>query len=150
MNEKRVDSEFETYKVNVASADRLDERRDAAVKHYGATCIALAIAAVGVFERGQPLLATVLSAMLIAVAVAWWLTLDSLTAKLTAKKTALRQMESAGKVYPFLTREREAWKGLKKRSLKGAMRIGPLVFLLVGACLLTVSALRTSSGLAGC
>ncbi len=121
------------YQLHVQSADKLDERRDASVRAFGGMCVALTTAAAGTFER-LPLLATVLSALLVVVAVAWLATLHSLTAKLTAKNRLLAETERKHQgPTGFLTRERQEWGLIGRTPLAKSLARAPWAFLLLGA-----------------
>ena len=65
---------------------------------------------------------------------AWRPTLNSLTAKLTAKSKLLTRMEEDGLVpLRFLTEERKQWKSLKNKPLQRALKYAPIAFLVLGA-----------------
>lgn len=87
-----MDENLSVYQLNVQSADKLDERRDAAVRAYGGICVAIATAATGLL-KAFPVVSAVLWAFLVVVALAWLATLTSLTAKLSAKSDLLAEME---------------------------------------------------------
>ncbi len=121
------------YQLNAQSADKLDERRDAATRAHGGLCIVVATAAVGTLDP-YPTLAAVLWAFLIVIALGWLATLNSLTAKLRAKSELLTSMEEDGLVpFEFLTKERRKWESLETMPLQRALKYAPSAFLVLGA-----------------
>ena len=122
------------YQLNAQSADKLDERRDATTRAHGGLCIVVATAAVGAWWQHYPAISAVLWLFLVVVALGWLATLDSLTAKLTAKSKLLTRMEEDGLVpLQFLTEERKQWKSLKNKPLQRALKCAPIAFLVLGA-----------------
>ena len=120
------------YQLNVQSADKLDERRDVSTRAYGVMCVAVTAASAGTVDV-LPLLSAVLWALLCAVATAWLATLDSLTAKLTAKNRLLIEMEERCDVpLAFLTQERRSWEDLRALPLAQALQYAPWAFLVLG------------------
>ena len=129
-----MDEALSIYQLNVQSADKLDERRDAAGRAYGVMCIVLTTAAAGSFEE-IPLVSALLWALLAVVALAWRATLRSLNAKLTAKSQLLIEMEENQEVpISFLTRERKKWEELDKSPLQKSLQHAPLAFIILGTC----------------
>lgn len=128
-----MDNDLVIYQLNAQSADKLDERRDATTRSHGGMCVVVATGAAGTF--GQfPLVSAVLSLFLVIIALSWSATLDSLTAKLTAKSSLLANMEADGKVPGnFLLRERECWEEIGKRPLHAAAKKAPTAFICLGA-----------------
>ena len=122
----------EIHRVNAQSADKLDERRDSAARYHAAASIALTGAAAGTVAE-YAVLSAVLAALIVVTGISWQATPDSLTAKLKAKNAVLVQMESEGKAYAFLTKEREWWEALGTRPLQKAMKLAPLAFMAIGA-----------------
>lgn len=129
-----MDKDISIYLAHLQSADRLDERRDAAVRAYGVMCIVVTTAATGSFVE-LPVVSVILWALLIVVALAWLATLGSLNAKLKAKNNLLIEMEQNAE-WPtsYLTRERRKWETFNKKPLQNALRYVPLAFMLVGTC----------------
>ena len=120
------------YQLNVQSADKLDERRDATTRAHGGLCIVVATAAVAAW-RLYPAIAAVLWLFLVVIALGWIATLNSLTAKLSAKSKLLTRMEEDGLVpLKFLTEERKQWKSLKNKPLQRALKYAPIAFLVLG------------------
>jgi len=127
-----VDEKIAIYQLNLQSADKLDERRDATIRAYGGICVVLTTAAFGKLER-LPSLSVVLWALLVVVALAWLSTLRSLTAKLTAKNLMLVEMEDDKEVpTAFLTRERKHWEDHGTPTLFKALQRSPWAFLVLG------------------
>ena len=128
-----MSDQFAIYQLNAQSADKLDERRDATTRAHGGLCIVVATAAVGTFQD-YPTIAAVLSGFLVVIALGWLATLNSLTAKLTAKNKLLTRMEKDGLVpLQFLTEEREKWESLKSKPLQRALKYAPIAFLVLGS-----------------
>lgn len=120
------------YQLNVQSADKLDERRDLCTRAYGVVSVAVTAASAGTIDT-LPFLSAVLWALLCGVAIAWLATLNSLTAKLTAKNRLLTEMEERCDVpVAFLTQERRSWEDLRALPLAKALRSVPWAFLLLG------------------
>ena len=127
-----MSDELAIYQLNAQSADKLDERRDATTRAHGGLCIVVTTAAVGTLQD-YPTIAAVLWGFLVVIALGWLATLDSLTAKLTAKGTLLRCMEKDELVpLQFLTDERKKWKCLKSKPLRSALKCAPTAFLVLG------------------
>ena len=127
-----MDDNLAIYQLNAQSADKLDERRDAATRSHGGMCVAVATAATGTFQA-YPVASAILWAFLVIIALSWQATIASLTAKLTAKSSLLTEMERDGKVPArFLIQERERWERLDKPSLQNALRNAPMAFIFLG------------------
>ena len=128
-----MEDDLAMYQLNAQSADKLDERRDATTRSHGGMCVVVAVGAAGTFGT-IPLVSEVLCLFLVIIALSWNATLDSLTAKLTAKSSLLAKMEAEGKVPGnFLIRERECWEEIGKRPLQVAARKAPTAFIWLGA-----------------
>ncbi len=120
------------YQLNAQSADKLDERRDATTRAHGGLCIIVATVAVGALGS-YPAIAAVLWAFLVVIALGWLATLNSLTAKLTAKNKLLITMEEDGLVpFKFLAEERVRWESLGNQPLQRALKHAPAAFLVLG------------------
>ena len=129
-----MDDDLSIYHLNVQSADKLDERRDATVRSHGAMCIVLTTAATGSFEM-LPIVSAVLWVLLAVVALAWLASLRSLTAKLSAKSQLLVEMERNQQVpTSFLVRERKKWEELHKSRLHKSLQHAPIAFVVLGSC----------------
>ncbi|MDE0106918.1 MAG: hypothetical protein OXN96_03870 [Bryobacterales bacterium] len=129
-----MDDDLSVYQLNVQSADKLDERRDAAARSHGVMCIVLTTAATGSFEM-FPIVSAVLWVFLAVVALAWFASLRSLTAKLSAKCQLLMEMEKNQEVpTSFLVRERQQWEKLDKSPLHNALQHTPIAFVVLGSC----------------
>lgn len=127
-----MDDKLTIYQLNVQSADKLDERRDMSTRAFGAMSVVVTAVAVGALAE-LPLLSLALCVLLCVVALAWLATIDSLTAKLTAKNQILTQMEAhCDFPFAFLTQERRVWETLRKAPLEKALRCAPWAFLLLG------------------
>ena len=121
------------YQLNAQSADKLDERRDATTRAHGGLCIVVTTAAVGTLDP-YPTVAAVLWAFLIVIALGWLATLNSLTAKLSAKNKLLTGMEEDGLIpFEFLTEERKKWESLDTKPLQRALKCAPIAFVVLGA-----------------
>ena len=129
---EELNEDGEIYRMNAQSADRLDERRDSAARNHAAVGIALTGVAAGALAD-YALVSAVLGGLIVATGFSWRATLDSLTAKLKAKNQALTRMEAEGKVYAFLTTERELWEELDTRPLQKAMKLAPWALVVIGA-----------------
>lgn len=142
-----MDHQLAIYQLNVQSADKLDERRDATTRAYGGLCMVATTAAVGTLED-FPLVSAVLSAFLIVIALGWRATLDSLTAKLAAKNELLTKMEGQqDRPFRFLTQERKAWQALERQPLQKALKRAPHAFLILGTMGLLGALARIASGI---
>jgi len=129
-----MDDDLSIYQLNVQSADKLDERRDAVVRSHGIMCIVLTTAATSSFET-LPIVSALLWVFLVVVALAWLDSLRSLTAKLAAKRQVLTEMEKNKDVpTSFLVRERKKWEGLDKSPLHKALQRVPIAFVVLGSC----------------
>lgn len=127
-----MDDYLAIYQLHVQSADRLDERRDATTRSHGSMCMIIASAAAGTFSL-FPVVSVALCVFLVIVAVSWRTTLQSLTAKLTAKHALLVEMENKDKVPGrFLIREREYWERSGKQPLQKALDKAPIAFCCLG------------------
>ena len=128
-----MNDDFAIYQLNAQSADRLDERRDAATRAHGGICVAVAAGAAGTFAE-WPIVSAVLCIALIIIALSWIAVLDALTAKLIAKNSLLANMEAEGKVPgKFLLRERKCWEEIGKRPLQAVVKKAPTAFVWLGA-----------------
>lgn len=129
-----MDDDLSIYQLNVQSADKLDERRDAVVRSHGVMCIVLATAATSSFET-LPVVSAVLWVFLVVVALAWLDSLRSLTAKLAAKSQVLTEMEMNEDVpTSFLVRERKKWEKLDRSPLHKVLQRVPIAFVVLGSC----------------
>jgi len=127
-----MDQRLAIYKLNVQSADKLDERRDTTTRAHGGLAMVAATAAVGMLQE-LPLVSAVLFAFLIVIALGWRATLDSLTAKLAAKHELLTSMEGQQDFpFGFLTQERKSWQALDTQPLQKVQMHAPYAFLILG------------------
>lgn len=138
-----MNNDIAIYQLNVQSADRLDERRDATTRSHGGMCLVVATGVAGTFDV-LPVVSIVLSVALVTIALSWIGVLDSLTAKLIAKKSLLAKMEAEGKVPGnFLLRERESWEEIGKQPLQAALKRAPFIFIWLGVgCIISNVALQ--------
>ncbi len=128
-----MNDQLAIYQLNVQSADKLDERRDATTRAHGGICIVVTTAAVSILGHSIHISA-VLWGLLLIVAFGWLATLDSLTAKLTAKNRKLAEMERKQHVPTmFLRQERKEWKRLRSGRLQMALKRAPWAFVVFGA-----------------
>ncbi|MDE0373990.1 MAG: hypothetical protein OXI73_15805 [Rhodospirillales bacterium] len=142
-----MDHQLSIYQINVQSADKLDERRDATTRAYGGLSVVAATAAVSMLQD-FPLVSAVLFAFLIAIALSWRATIDSLTAKLAAKNELLTKMEGPQDCpFRFLTQERKAWQALERQPLQKALKRAPHAFLILGTMGLLGTLARITSGI---
>ena len=133
------DDNIEIYKIHVQSADKIDERRDIAVRTYGGVCgVIVAISASLIMKH--PFISIIMWAFLFVVALVWKGTLSSLTSKLTAKANILREMEEQELIsFQFLIKERAKWESLKEKPLERVSKNAPTMFMWLGGIGIVIS-----------
>ena len=130
---------IEIYKIHVQAADKIDERRDITVRTYGGICGVIAAIATSMMLK-DPAVSVMLWLFLLIVAFVWKETLSSLTSKLMAKATILREMEEQQFVsFPFLIKERTEWEALGKKPLQKVSKNAPIIFMWLGVIGIMIS-----------
>ena len=129
------------YVAHVQSADKVDESRNSATRSYGALCAILTVAILGsLAEFNNPLAGILISILLVFVSTGWLFTINSLTARLSAKHEMLCFIEQEGELpVNFLAREEAIWKEKVVWRLQRSLRVAPMCFQFGGGILFIAS-----------